>query len=85
MDSDGTDGPGTQRLEASGQLTGEAYCMAGGCIDGYLLEEAAEAGVDVDAELANHNSSVALMKLKSAIYTSNTGMALGDLRVALVR
>ncbi len=49
------------------------------------MEEAQAAGVDIDAELANHNSSIALMKLKSAIFTSNTGMALGDLRVAVVR
>ena len=37
------------------------------------------------AELANHNSTMALVKLKSAIHTGNTGMALGDLRVAIVR
>ena len=85
MDSDGTDGPGTQRREAAGEGDGESFCMAGGVIDGYLMEEAAAVGVDVDAELANHNSSVVLMKLKSAIFTSNTGMALGDLRVAVVR
>ena len=85
MDSDGTDGPGTQRREAAGEGDGESFCMAGGVIDGYLMEEAAAVGVDVDAELANHNSSVVLMKLKSAIFTSNTGMALGDLCVAVVR
>ncbi len=85
MDSDGTDGPGTQRRDAAGEGDGESFCMAGGCVDGYLMEEAQAAGVDVDAELANHNSSIALMKLKSAIFTSNTGMALGDLRVAVVR
>lgn len=85
MDSDGTDGPGTQRREAAGENDGESFCMAGGAIDGYLMEEAAAAGIDVDAELANHNSSIVLMKLKSAIFTSNTGMALGDLRVAVVR
>lgn len=85
MDSDGTDGPGTQRLEAAGLSQGESFCMAGGCIDGYFIEEAKAAGVDVKAEMANHNSSVVLMKLNSAIFTSNTGMALGDLRVAVVR
>ena len=85
MDSDGTDGPGTQRRAASGEGVGEPFCMAGGVTDGYFMEEAAAASVDVDAELRNHNSSIALMKLKSAIYTSNTGMALGDLRVAVVR
>ena len=80
MDSDGTDGPGTQHKD-----TGKPICMAGGIVDGHMLEMAAEMGVDVTAELANHNSTVALVKLKSAIHTGNTGMALGDLRVTIVR
>jgi glycerate-2-kinase len=49
------------------------------------MEEAAELGIDVDEELANHNSTMALMKLDSAIHTGNTGVCLGDLRVALVQ
>jgi glycerate 2-kinase len=80
MDSDGTDGPGTQH-----KGTGEVLCMAGGIVDGYTLEEAAERGVDVAAELRNHNSTMALIDLDSAIHTGNTGMALGDLRVTVVR
>jgi glycerate 2-kinase len=80
MDSDGTDGPGIQ--QAGGQ--GEPLCMAGGIVDGYTAEEAAGIGLDVDAELANHNSTAALMRLKSAIHTGNTGTCLGDLRVTLV-
>jgi glycerate-2-kinase len=79
MDSDGTDGPGTQLVG------GEYMCMAGGVTDGYTMEVAAREGVDVAAELANHNSTMALMKLKSAISTGNTGLCLGDLRVAVVR
>ncbi len=81
MDSDGTDGPGIPQASAQG----ERLCMAGGIVDGGTWDEAASIGVDVDAELANHNSTVALMRLKSAIYTGNTGTCLGDLRVALVR
>ncbi|MCJ7551970.1 MAG: DUF4147 domain-containing protein [Anaerolineae bacterium] len=80
MDSDGTDGPGIQNVDGSGGVP----CMAGGIADGYLMEEAASLGVDVAAELANHNSTPALMALKSAIYTGNTGTCLGDLRVAVV-
>jgi glycerate 2-kinase len=80
MDSDGTDGPGTQH-----KGTGQVICMAGGMVDGHTLEEAAQRGVDVAAELRNHNSTMALIELDSAIYTGNTGMALGDLRVAVVR
>jgi glycerate-2-kinase len=79
MDSDGTDGPGTQLAG------GEMVCMAGGLIDGETVSEAAALGVDLDAELANHNSTMALMRLGSAIQTGNTGTCLGDLRVALVR
>ena len=79
MDSDGTDGPGTQ-------LTGGEYmCMAGGLVDDHTLEEAAGRGVDLDLELSNHNSTVALMELRSAIHTGNTGTCLGDLRVVIVR
>jgi glycerate 2-kinase len=80
MDSDGTDGPGTQNIDGSGDVP----CMAGGVADGYLLEEAASLGVDVASELQRHNSTPALMALSSAIYTGNTGTCLGDLRVAIV-
>ncbi len=79
LDSDGTDGPGTQLVG------GEYVCMAGGVVDGYTMEGALEKNVDVDAELVNHNSTMALMSLGSAILTGNTGMAHGDLRVAVVR
>lgn len=77
MDSDGTDGPGAQ-------LHGEHVCMAGGLVDGYTQQEADERGVDIAAELANHNATLPLMKLDSAIHTGNTGACLGDLRVTLV-
>lgn len=79
MDSDGTDGPGTQLLG------GKYRCMAGGVVDGYTMDEAAKLGMDVEAELGSHNSTFALMKLKSAIYTGNTGTCLGDLRVAIIQ
>jgi glycerate 2-kinase len=79
IDSDGTDGPGTQLVG------GEHLCMAGGVVDGSTMAAAERLGVDVTAELKNHNSTMALLKLKSAIYTGNTGTCLGDLRVAIVR
>ncbi len=79
MDSDGTDGPGTQLMDD------KYLCMAGGVVDGSTMEEAARLSVDVAAELDNHNSTFALMKLKSAIYTGNTGTCLGDLRVAIIQ
>jgi hydroxypyruvate reductase len=81
LDSDGTDGPGTQHhsLDCEGPA-----CMAGGIVDGLTIQEAAARGVDVAAELANHNSTIALLDLDSAIYTGSTGMCLGDLRVLVV-
>jgi glycerate-2-kinase len=59
--------------------------MAGGIVDGYTLETATQRGVDIAAELNNHNSTMALTRLSSAIYTGNTGACLGDLRVAVIR
>jgi glycerate-2-kinase len=82
LDSDGTDGPGAQHRSLTGSE--EPACMAGGIVDLYTMQEAAERGVDVAAELANHNSTIALLDLDSAIYTGNTGMCLGDLRVLVV-
>jgi hydroxypyruvate reductase len=82
LDSDGTDGPGTQHRSLDGYEG--PVCMAGGIVDGHTMDEAAERGVDVAAELANHNSTIALLDLDSAIYTGNTGMCLGDLRVLVV-
>jgi len=81
LDSDGTDGPGTQHVGGSGEFV----CMAGGVVDGTTAELARARGVDLTAELNNHNSTIALMKLNSAIFTGNTGACLGDLRVAIVR
>jgi len=78
VDSDGTDGPGSQLVG------GEPICMAGGVVDGFLASEARAAGIDLAAELANHNATMPLMQLESAIYTGNTGTCLGDLRVAVV-
>jgi glycerate 2-kinase len=58
MDSDGTDGPGIPQASAESEL----LCMAGGVVDGCTWDEAAGMAMDVDAELANHNSTVALMR-----------------------
>jgi glycerate-2-kinase len=41
-------------------------------------------GIDLPAEMKNHNSTPVLMKLKSGIYTGNTGIVGGDLRVVLI-
>ena len=81
VDSDGTDGPGTQL--ASGGIPG-LRTLAGGIVDGKTLADARAMGIDLKAELKNHNSTPVLTKLKSGIYTRNTGIVGGDLRVILI-
>jgi len=81
MDSDGTDGPGFQF--APGAASGFPT-LAGGIVDGNTLAAARDEGIDLQAELKNHNSTPVLAKLKSGIYTGNTGIVGGDLRVVLV-
>ncbi len=81
VDSDGTDGPGTQ---LAGGGTGDFRCLAGGIVDEETLPTAKSLGIDLETELRNHNSSPPLQKLKSGIYTGNTGIVGGDLRVLLV-
>lgn len=66
VDSDGTDGPTN---------------VAGGIVDGYTVTRAENEGIDIFNALRTHNSTAALMRLKDAIITGNTGMNLMDLRV----
>jgi len=66
-DSDGTDGPTN---------------MAGGIVDGYTVERAVEAGIDIYEELKNHNSGGALEKLGDSIFTGAQGTNVRDLRIA---
>jgi glycerate-2-kinase len=81
IDSDGTDGPGIQFVPgaASGFRT-----LAGGIVDGNTLAAARAEGINLQAELKNHNSTPVLTKLKCGIYTGNTGIVGGDLRVVLI-
>lgn len=68
-DSDGTDGP-TE--------------VAGGIVDGYTMQRANEAGIDIFTELERHNSNAALKKLGDTIFTGNSGTNVRDLRVIYV-
>lgn len=52
--------------------------------DGETLDRARAAGIDLAAEIGNHNSSMPLWRLQDAIYTGNTGSCVGDLRVILI-
>jgi glycerate-2-kinase len=69
VDSDGTDGPTD---------------WAGGLVDGFTLDRIREHQVDLDAELALHNSYPVLAALGDAIYTGHTGTNVRDLRVVYV-
>jgi glycerate-2-kinase len=68
-DSDGTDGPTT---------------YAGGIADGETYARAREAGFNVAAELANHNSSAVLTRLGDALHTGVRSTDVRDLRVVYV-
>jgi glycerate-2-kinase len=81
VDSDGTDGPGTQLVSGDSPVL---PTLAGGVIDGETVADAQAMGIDLQMELKNHNSTPVLTKLKSGIYTGNTGIVGGDLRVVLV-
>jgi glycerate-2-kinase len=81
VDSDGTDGPGAQLVSESGSVL---PTLAGGVVDGKTLADALAMGIDLQMELKNHNSTPVLTRLKSGIYTGNTGIVGGDLRVVLV-
>ncbi len=81
VDSDGTDGPGTQLVSGGNSVL---RTLAGGVVDGKTLADALALGIDLGMELKNHNSTPVLTRLKSGIYTGNTGIVGGDLRVVLV-
>ncbi len=69
MDSDGTDGP-TE--------------MGGALVDGYTMQRAQESGLDLYAELDNHNSYGALSKLGDTILAGQLGRNLRSLFVVYV-
>jgi glycerate-2-kinase len=67
--SDGSDGPTD---------------VDGGIVDGYTLDRAAKMGIDVQAELRNHNSYHVLSELGDTIYTGVTGTNVRDILVGYV-
>jgi len=79
LDTDGTDGPGAQFSEGTGNIP----CLAGGIVDGKTLESAKEWGLDVLAELKRHNTTPALWKINSGIVVT-PNISLIDLTVALI-
>ncbi len=79
VDTDGTDGPGFQFADDSGEIP----CLAGGIVDGQTADRAKKMGVDLLGELKHHNTTPALWKLKSGIVVS-PNISLIDLTVALI-
>jgi glycerate-2-kinase len=79
VDTDGTDGPGSQFIAGAVDIP----CLAGGIVDGQTVESAKNLGVDIVGELRRHNTSPALWKLNSGIVVT-PNISLIDLTVALI-
>jgi len=80
VDTDGTDGPGTQFFAGSG---GIPHCLAGGIVDGETVAEAMKAGLNINEAIKRHNTSPILWKLGSGI-EATPNISLVDFTVALV-
>jgi len=78
VDSDGTDGPGSQYVRGASYPT-----LAGGLVDGYTMDEAGAAGQDLREALRRHNATPALLAVHSGILAPQT-TGLVDLGVVLV-
>jgi glycerate 2-kinase len=79
VDTDGTDGPGTQFTSEETPLP----CLAGGIVDGFTWLEAPEAEVDITDALRRHNATPALWQLKCGIL-AEPSISLNDMTVALI-
>jgi len=80
VDSDATDGPGTQFVKGYE----DTPCLAGGIVDGETMQMANELGVNILDELRKHNATIALLKLKSGIVATQS-ISVGDLSVTLIK
>ncbi|MHB1132037.1 MAG: glycerate kinase type-2 family protein [Chloroflexota bacterium] len=79
IDTDGTDGPGTQFVGEESALP----TLAGGIVDGETAAEATSAGIDLYRYLAEHNTTPALWRLSSGIEATQS-LGVGDLSVTLI-
>ena len=68
---------------SSRMAPGEMPCLAGGIVDGQTVEQAKKSGIDLIGELKRHNTTPALVKLKSGVVAS-PNISLIDLTVALI-
>ncbi|MFH1638847.1 MAG: DUF4147 domain-containing protein [Chloroflexota bacterium] len=79
VDTDGTDGPGTQFNRGDANIP----CLAGGVVDGETVAEAKKAGVDISEAIKRHNTTPALWKINSGIVMT-PNISLLDFTIALV-
>lgn len=79
VDTDGTDGPGTQFTKEYGEIP----CLAGGIIDGYTVEAASKQGINIAEEVKKHNSTLPLLKMDDGVITSQS-VSLGDLAITFI-
>ena len=79
VDSDGTDGPGTQLVEGCEGVPS----LAGGIVDGYTMAEAKDRGIDVAEALRHHDTTRALCALDSGVIATRN-ISMNDLTVTLI-
>jgi glycerate-2-kinase len=79
VDTDGTDGPGTQFVEGFEDIP----CLGGGIVDGDTWDEAQRIGVNVVEELKRHNTTPPMLKLRGGIEVT-PNISVGNLTVTLV-
>jgi glycerate 2-kinase len=79
-DTDGTDGPGMQYTKGPADMPD---CLAGAIVDGYTMDEAKRAGLNVLEELKHHNTSVPLWQIGSGV-AATPNISVIDLTVGLV-
>jgi glycerate 2-kinase len=79
VDSDGTDGPGTQLVEGCEGIPS----LAGGIVDGETMAEARERGIDVAEALRCHDTTPALCALDCGVIATRN-ISMNDLTVTLI-
>jgi glycerate-2-kinase len=77
VDTDGTDGPGGFKYP------GAPECLAGAVVDGYTVEQARNAGIDLFEALKTHGTSEPMWKLNCGVDAESNVSAL-DLRIIYI-
>ena len=80
VDTDGTDGPGQQYYKGP---EGMPFCLGGGIVDGYTMDEVKKAGINLEAEMKRHNTSAPLWKMGNGILLS-ANISMLDFTIILV-